>query len=130
MIRRGAATTLFLALAGGKAFAIDQAMVRQFEKLDPRTRLEQRCDTEAMERITQGKNSFKADKVIAYAFSDPTIDKTRIEAPGAVFRSKGEWYRLAFRCRTETDRIGIVSFSYQIGARVPKDQWRAHYLYP
>ncbi|MFP5076382.1 DUF930 domain-containing protein [Rhizobium sp. YIM 134829] len=129
-MRRGAATLSLFILTSGNAFAIDQAMVRQFEKLDPQTRLEQRCDTEAMERITRGKTSFKADKVIAYAFSDPNMDETRIEAPGAVFRSQGEWYRLAFRCRTEADRIGIVSFSYQIGARVPHGEWRAHNLYP
>lgn len=52
---------------------MDRSLVRQFEKLDPQTRLEQRCDTEAMERIGADKTSFRPDKVIAYTFADPVM---------------------------------------------------------
>lgn len=129
-MKRIAAISIFLAAASGEAGAMDKAMIRQFEKLDPQTRLEQRCDTEALERIDRAKASFSPDKVIAYAFADPTIESTRIEATGAVFRSKGEWYKLSFRCRTDAARLAILSFSYEIGARVPRQEWRAHNLYP
>ena len=36
------------ALAASSALAVDPAIKKQLEKLDPATRLEQSCDTEAM----------------------------------------------------------------------------------
>jgi hypothetical protein len=56
------------------AAAMDQSLVKQFEKLDPQTRLEQRCDTEAMWKISADQTSFKPDKVIAYTFADPIVE--------------------------------------------------------
>jgi hypothetical protein len=112
------------------AAAMDQTLVRQFEKLDPATRLEQRCDTEAMDRINKDKTSFRPDKVIAYAFGDPVTGTNAITAKGAVFRSQGEWYRLKFQCTTAPDHIDIKSFKYEIGSKIPHEAWDNHYLYP
>ncbi|WP_173515564.1 DUF930 domain-containing protein [Ensifer sesbaniae] len=39
-------------------------------------------------RINADKSTFKPDKVIA-----------------AIFRSKGEWYKLKFRCRTDAEHL-------------------------
>jgi hypothetical protein len=110
--------------------AMDQSLVKQFEKLDPQTRLEQRCDTEAMWKINADKTSFKPDKVIAYTFADPIVDADSLRAPGAAFRSKGEWYKLKFQCSTGPDHIQVLSFNYKIGGLIPHDEWEAHYLYP
>jgi hypothetical protein len=110
--------------------AMDQSLVRQFEKLDPETRLEQRCDTEAMEQISADKTVYRPDKVIAYTFADPIMENNFMKAPGAVFRSKGEWYRLKFKCSTGPDHIDVLSFKYKIGDLVPHDEWEQHYLYP
>jgi len=110
--------------------AMDQRLVQQFEKLDPETRLEQRCDTEAMEQISADKTVYRPDKVIAYTFADPVMEDNAMKAPGAVFRSKGEWYRLKFKCSTGPDHIKVLSFKYKIGDVVPHDEWEQHYLYP
>ncbi|OJF94246.1 DUF930 domain-containing protein [Pararhizobium antarcticum] len=110
--------------------AMDQRLVRQFEKLDPETRLEQRCDTEAMERISADKSVYRPDKVIAYTFADPVMEENAMKAPGAVFRSKGEWYRLTFKCSTGPEHLKVLSFKYKIGEVVPHDEWEKHYLYP
>lgn len=112
------------------SLAMDQSLVRQFKKLDPQTRLEQRCDTEAMDRINADESGFKPDKVIAYSFGEPIYDANQIKAPGAVFRSKGEWYRLKFKCVTGPDHIEVLSLKYKIGEQIPRDQWDGHYLYP
>ena len=80
---------LVFAATFSPASAMDQSLVRQFEKLDPQTRLEQRCDTEAMERINADKSTFKPDKVIAYTFAEPIVKEDKMKAPGAVFRSQG-----------------------------------------
>lgn len=112
------------------AFGMDQSLVRQFEKLDPETRLEQRCDTEAMERIGADRNAYRPDKVIAYTFADPIMEANAMKAPGAVFRSKGDWYRLTFKCKVGPDHIEVLSFKYKIGDLVPREEWEQHYLYP
>lgn len=121
---------LLVAAIAAPAAAMDQSLVRQFEKLDPQTRLEQRCDTEAMWKINADKTSFKPDKVIAYTFADPVVENDRLQAPGAVFRSKGEWYKLKYNCSTGPDHIEVLSFNYKIGDLIPRGEWDAHYLYP
>lgn len=121
---------LLITVMAVPAAAMDRSLVKQFEELDPQTRLEQRCDTEAMWEINAGKTSFKPDKVIAYTFADPIVENDKMQAPGAVFRSKGEWYKLKYQCSTGPDHIEVLSFKYTIGDLVPHDEWEAHYLYP
>ena len=111
------------------AFAVDPAIKKQLEKLDPATRLEQSCDTEAMSRINSDKTGFKPDKVIAYTFGDPEVGKNSIKAPGAVFRSSGEWYKLRYKCQLKSDSLSIQSFDYRVGDKIPEEQWKKLYLY-
>src|SRR5580765_5769829 len=82
------------------SFAVDPAIKKQLEKLDPSERMEQSCDTEAMKRIAEQKDGYKPDKVIAYTFKDPDMGENTVKAPGAVFRSKGDWYHLTYDCET------------------------------
>jgi len=109
-------------------FAVDASIKKQLEKLDPAERLEQSCDTEAMKRIAREKE-YRPDKVIAYTFGDPAMTDDTIKAPGAVFRSKGEWYHLTYNCVTGPEQIDVKSLSFQIGEKVPRDDWQKHYLY-
>ena len=121
--------TLALApLSLSPAFAIDARIRSQLEKLTPEERLEQRCDIEAMDEI-DGKGGFRPDKVIAYAFGDPKLEGTTLKTRGAVFRSKGEWYRLSYKCEASADRLEVNAFKYKIGDVVPHEDWAAHYLY-
>jgi Domain of Unknown Function (DUF930). len=119
---------MVLALAA-PAQALEAGIVRQLEALTPEERLEQRCDIEAMDRIRKDQQDFRPDKVIAYTFSDPEVGSTSIRAPGAVFRSKGEWYRLKYKCETGPRQLKIKSFQYKIGSIVPHEDWQQYYLY-
>lgn len=116
-------------LCASPALAIDARIRGQLERLTPEERLEQRCDIEAMDRIGGGKGGFRPDKVIAYAFGDPKLDGTTLKTKGAVFRSKGEWYRLSYKCVASDDRLEVNAFKYKIGDQVPHEDWAAHYLY-
>jgi hypothetical protein len=111
------------------AQAMDASLRKQFEVLDPQTRMEQRCDMEAMNQVKAAKQGFRPDKVIAYSFGDPKTSGNKLKTEGAVFRSKGEWYRLAFKCETSDDHFDVTAFKYRIGDMVPRDDWDAHYLY-
>ena len=115
--------------ASGAMALNDERLNRQLLKLDPQTRLEQTCDTEVMLRINRDRNSFKVDKVIAYAIKDPVVRKYSIKAPGAVFRSRGDWYRLSFDCTTGPRRLDAQSLHYEIGSKIPKSDWRKLNLY-
>lgn len=118
-----------VAIAGSSAQAMSPSLRRGLMKLDPQTRLEQRCDAEVLDRISRDDRGFKADRVVAYAFATPEMGENSIRSPGAAFRSKGEWYRLKFKCRTAPDHMEVLDFRYKIGERIPKDQWAKYNLY-
>jgi len=124
-----ALAALTLAATAASAHAIDTRVRSQLQKLMPDERLEQRCDIEAMDRIGAEKRGYRPDKVIAYAFGDPKLSGTTLRTKGAVFRSKGEWYRLSYRCEASPDRLAVKVFRYRIGGKVPRADWAAHYLY-
>lgn len=102
----------------------------QMLKLDLTTRIEQRCDARAMGTVSREHKGYRPDELVAYAFADPVIHGTNIEASGGAIRSAGRWYRLAYVCETSSDGLDIKSFSYRLGAEVPRSEWDAHYLVP
>ena len=130
---RGLRNALFglalVPLVASPALAIDARIRTQLQKLTPEERLEQRCDIEAMDQISKAKGGFRPDKVIAYAFGDPKLNGTTFKTKGAVFRSRGEWYRLSYKCEASPDRLEVNAFKYSIGKVVPHEDWEEHYLY-
>ena len=120
----------FFALGTSTGMALDDnKMNSQLLKLDPQTRLEQTCDTEVMLRINREQRSYSVDKVIAYAFKDTVFGKDNIKAPGAVFRSRGEWYHIAYECVTGPRHLDAQWLRYRIGSKIPRPQWEKYYLY-
>ncbi|MBU1313056.1 MAG: DUF930 domain-containing protein [Alphaproteobacteria bacterium] len=119
-----------LALAAAfPAQALDSSVLRQLKALDIAERREQRCDMEAMARIAREQQGYRPDKVIAYTFADPVEKGNLVQAPGAVFRSRGDWYRLKFKCETGERGLKVHSFKYKVGDKVPREEWERYYLY-
>lgn len=110
--------------------AMDTGAAQELERLDLQTRLEQRCDLEAMERIHKDPAKLVPDELVAYAFEEPKIKGDKIRSAGAAFRSKGEWYHLSYNCATTPDHMTILAFKYAIGQVVPHNEWAHHYLVP
>ena len=123
-------TAIAVLMASSTANALDSRLKAGLLKLDPETRLEQRCDAEALDRITHDSKDYKADRIVAYAFATPEMSADAIKSSGAAFRSRGEWYRLKFKCVTASDHMEILQFRYRIGDRIPKDDWAKYDLYP
>lgn len=111
------------------ASAMDNALRAGLMKLDPQTRLEQRCDAEILDRITHDDRKFKADRVVAYAFATPEMSADAIRSSGAAFRSKGQWYRLKFKCQTGPDHMQVLQLRYRIGDEIPEADWPKYNLY-
>lgn len=112
------------------ANAMDARLRAGLLKLDPQTRLEQRCDAEVLDRITHDDNRYEADRVVAYAFGTPEMSEDSIRSPGAAFRSKGQWYHLKFKCQTAPDHMEVLGFGYRIGVLIPESDWSKYNLYP
>ncbi len=127
-MNRSLSVVAIVLFSASASHALDARIVRQLNALAPEERREQRCDMEAMSRI-RAEGKFRPDKVIAYTFSDPVEKGNELKAPGAVFRSAGDWYRLKFKCETGDRGLKIVSFDYKIGSMVPRDEWEQYYLY-
>lgn len=115
-------------LSASSAHALDNRIIKQLNALAPQERREQRCDIEAMDQIRKD-GDFRPDKVIAYAFGDPVERGDSIHAPGAVFRSGGDWYTLKYKCLTGDKGLDVLSFDFKIGNKVPRSDWEKHYLY-
>jgi len=111
------------------AKAMDNALRAGLLKLDPQTRLEQRCDAEVLDRISHDDHKYKADRVVAYAFAAPQMSVDAIGSSGAAFRSKGQWYRLKFKCQTAPDHMQVLQFRYKIGDEIPEADWARYNLY-
>ena len=122
-------TVLASVMLAWPAHAMDAALRAGLLKLDPQTRLEQRCDAEVLDRISHDDHNYKADRVVAYAFSTPEVNADAIRSPGAAFRSKGQWYRLKFKCETAPDHMEVLQFRYRIGDEIPETDWAKYNLY-
>jgi hypothetical protein len=110
-------------------YALDSRLAAGLMKLDPVTRLEQRCDAEAMERVAKSGDGYRPDRVVAYAFAEPQINGNQIEAKGGAFRSKEEWYRFSYICTTGADHMSVTSFEFKIGDKIPKEKWEDYGLW-
>lgn len=46
-----------------------------------------------------------------------------LDVPEAAFRTRTAWHDLGFRCEVDTDATTVLSFSFRVGAAIPRDQW-------
>lgn len=119
-----------LAATAGTAMALNARTVTSLKEMDPVTRFEQRCVIEAMNRIPKEHKGLVPDEMVIYAFGSPKVKGDVMTAKGAAFRSHNVWRHIDFRCKTSGDRMKVVSFSYKIGEKVPREDWKGHYLVP
>lgn len=97
--------------------------------LDAAERIEQLCNLEAMSQIHAWKAQFEPDRVVAYAMAGTKLSKTALEAEGAAFRSRKQWYGLHFRCEMAADGK-VAGFQFRVGEAIPRSEWAAHDLPP
>jgi len=97
--------------------------------LDASERIEQLCNLEAMSQIHAWKAEFEPDRVVAYAMAGTKLTKNALEADGAAFRSRKQWYSLHFRCEMAANGK-VAGFQFRIGEAIPRSEWAAHDLPP
>ncbi|HEV2509586.1 DUF930 domain-containing protein [Bosea sp. (in: a-proteobacteria)] len=97
--------------------------------LEASERIEQLCNLEAMSQIHAWKAEFEPDRVVAFAMASTKLTKTALEAEGAAFRSRKQWYGLRFRCEMAANGK-VAGFQFRVGEAIPRSEWAAHDLPP
>ena len=111
------------------AGAADSRFLASLSKLDPQTRLEQVCDLAAVDQIGKKENLRKPDRAKANVITAPKVRGDTIEGTGGAFRSGGKWYAFSFTCKGSPDHLKVLSFTYRVGALIPKAKWPEYGLW-
>ena len=111
------------------AGAADSRFLASLSKLDPQTRLEQVCDLAAVNQIGKKENLRKPDRAKANVITAPKVRGDTIEGTGGAFRSGGKWYAFSFTCKGSPDHLKVLSFTYRVGALIPKAKWPEYGLW-
>lgn len=93
-------------------------------------RIEQLCNLEAMSQIHAWKAEFQPDRVVAYAMGQTRLAGNALQADGAAFRSRRQWYNLSYRCELVAGGSKVAGFQFRVGEPVPRAAWAAHELPP
>jgi hypothetical protein len=91
-------------------------------------RASQLCIIEGMEQVRLNAPQYDPDVIVPYAMADVAIDGLTIVAPGGAFRSRRQWYRMAFTCTVTAAYDGVTAFSFTLGERIPEAEWDEHNL--
>jgi hypothetical protein len=130
MLRQILTLALCACSSHSAAYAFDARAVSTLKRLDPETRLIQACDLAAMNRINRDRNSYKPDRVMLDHLAPPVKKQDTVQGKGGVLRSRGDWYHLSFTCRASPDRLRVLSFSYEVGSKIPREDWDRLNLFP
>jgi hypothetical protein len=125
-ILSASAFTLALVTSAGAA---DSRFLASLSKLDPQTRLEQVCDLAAVNQIGRKENLRKPDRAKANVITAPRVRGDTIDGTGGAFRSGGKWYAFSFTCKGSPDHMQVLSFTYRVGALIPKAKWPEYGLW-
>lgn len=78
----------------------------------------QLCSTELQAQLRHA--SYQPDYVPVPRLPQGTV----LNARGIGFRSAGQWYDLSFQCVINEAATKVLSFAYDVGAPVPRSEWR------
>ena len=123
--------TLLLAFIPCAAHAkLDKRALESLKGLDPKSRLEQVCGVEAMDRIgADQSNNHEPDRALADATSSSVLKDDKLIVQGGAIRSHHHWYHLSYTCIGTSDHLGVLKFTYKIGSRIPDSEWEADSLW-
>ncbi len=83
-------------------------------------RIARLCSSELYAQLKNGSPAYNAELVPSYTLPNGNLLKVQ----RAAFRAKNRWYDLSFRCEVDAEGTRIHSFGFDVGAEVPKSQWR------
>ena len=100
----------------------------QLRDMEDTERMIQICDLEAMEQIHAWRETFRPERLVAYASEEVTVTSKSVSAEGAAFRSAGQWYALRFDCDLSPDHQEVEGLRFAVGDPIPRDEWETRGL--
>lgn len=82
----------------------------------------QLCASELQAQLRNGSPSYRPELIPAYTLAPGA---TALKVGRGAFRAAGVWYDVSFSCQVNADATEIQSFSYAVGSRIPRSEWRA-----
>jgi len=115
------------ALAIGLIAAPWMAVAATFEqslaKLAPEERAHEACALKGLETMRKDARLRKADRVKSSTLQRASLKGTMLVAKQGAVRAGKHWYALSFTCQLSPDFMKAQSFTFQLGAEIPKEQW-------
>lgn len=126
----GAVSLAIPTIASPAIAASDARFMRALDKLDPKTRLEQICDLEAMRKMSaSGAARARVDRAKSDVIMPPQHLGNMLVAKGGAYRAGGKWYQMSFTCKATPDHKTVLDFSYKTGAEIPAAKWASYGLW-
>jgi len=88
----------------------------------------QLCNIEALEQIRVAAPQYVPDTMVAYAMADMDVHGPTLIADGGAFRSRRNWFAIAFSCTVALDFSHVEAFQFTLGDAIPREEWDAHFL--
>ena len=92
-------------------------------QLPPERRIVQICSIEALEQVRHAQPDGFPDLLVPFSAGGGLIENHVLNAKGGAYRSRDGWFDIAYRCEVDAQTTRIVSFRYEIGAAIPRNQW-------
>lgn len=101
------------------AGALEDALL----KLAPEERSHQVCTLKGLDAVKRDARLRGADRLKTSIFSPAVLQGTLLTAKGGAVRAKNRWYAITFTCQLAGDLMKATSFSFELGAEIPKGRW-------
>lgn len=109
---------------------LDKRALASLASLDEKTKLEQVCGSEAMDRIGADKSdNHEPDRAVADATAASVMKGDTLVVRGGAIRSHHHWYHLAYTCTGSKNHLSVIKMDYTIGGRIPAKEWDADNLW-
>lgn len=82
----------------------------------------QLCASELQAQLRNGSPAYRPELIPAYTLDAGT---TALKVGRGAFRAEGVWYDVSFSCQVNAEATEIQSFSYAVGSRIPRSEWRS-----
>lgn len=106
----------------------DRKIAAALDSVSFEERITQLCNIEGLEQIRVAALGYAADTLVPYAMAQTRIADHVLTAPGGAFRSRRQWFAIAFTCTVAADLGHVQAFSFSVGAPIPRELWDAHFL--
>jgi hypothetical protein len=110
------ARTLF-----SRALTDDPAAMTAMGTLPRGIRAGELCTTELREQLRNAGRQYWPDLLPSYRLPEGNVMRVR----EAAFRARGQWYALGFRCEIDDNAMRVLSFAFDIGAAIRREEWQA-----